>query len=127
MAEEALLALIQNPQSQRKVRSRAALMLTYLRRPDIPIPITVLHLNADTLILHLPSEAFLTYQLFAQQVRREAFVAVAAYGDCGPGYITHAGASEEGGYEPVDSFVSERSEQILRDAITRALAIVSAA
>lgn len=127
MEEDALLALIQNPQSQRKARSRAALMLTYLQRRDFPIPITALHLNADTVILHLPSEAFLAYQLFAQQVRREAFVAVAAYGDCGPGYITHEGASEEGGYEPVDSFVSERSERILCEAITRALATISAA
>jgi hypothetical protein len=96
-------------------------MLTYLRRQSRPIPITCLHLNGQTAILHLPGETFIEYQLHAQAARPGAFIAVAGYGDLGTGYITLASSFAEGGYEPKDAFVSGGSEQILRDAITRVL------
>jgi hypothetical protein len=121
MEEESLLEVVRSPANRGKVKSRAALMHTYLRRREEPIPIAALHLNTRTAILHLPAEAFIAYQLFAQEVRPDAFVAVAAYGDCGPGYITREGSAEEGGYEPTDSFVSERSEAILREAIRQVM------
>ena len=60
-------------------------------------------------------------QLFAQGLWPEAFVAVAGYGDLGPGYITLARSFAEGGYEPTDSFVSGEAEQIMRDAIERVM------
>jgi hypothetical protein len=49
-------------------------------------------------------------------------VAVASYGDLGTGYITMEKSFAEGGYEPSDSFVSGKSEAILRDAIRKVLA-----
>jgi hypothetical protein len=104
-----------------KNASKAALMLTYLRRWQRPIPITCLHLNDDAAILHLPGETFIEYQLHAQQARPDAFVATAGYGDQGTGYITVAGSADQGGYEPVDAFVSERSEPIMRAAIDKVL------
>ena len=96
-------------------------MLTYLRRREQPIHVTCLYLNEMTAILHLPGEAFIEYQIYAQEVRRDAFVAVASYGDLGTGYITLEESFTEGGYEPTDSFVSGESEQILRSAIDRVM------
>jgi hypothetical protein len=97
-------------------------MLAYVRRKDLPIPVTSLELGTDICILNLPGEAFIEYQLAAQQERPGDFVAVASYGDCGTGYITLERSFAEGGYEPTDAFVSGKSEAILRDAIRKVLA-----
>jgi hypothetical protein len=50
-------------------------------------------------ILHLPGELFVEYELFAQRLRPDLFVAMAAYGDYGPGYIGTRLAYSQGGYE----------------------------
>ena len=94
----------------------------YLRRwKEVPILVTCLSLNEDVAILHLPAEAFIEYQLFARDLRPDAFVAVAAYGDLGPVYITLERSFEEGGYEPTDAYVSGRSEAIMKSAIEKVL------
>ena len=121
MVEENLLAQIASAATGAKVHSKAALMLTYLRRRERPIPITCLQLNELVAVVHLPGEIFIEYQLHAQESRPDAFVAVAGYGDLGTGYITLASSFAEGGYEPVDAFVSGRSEKIVRDAIEKVL------
>ena len=123
--EEDLLATIaasaKSGRAGSKTASKAALMLTYLRRRETPIPITCLHLNDQVAVLNLPGETFIEYQLYAQQLRPDAFVAVAGYGDLGTGYITLEKSFAEGGYEPVDAFVSGKSEKILRAAIEKVL------
>ena len=119
--EENLLAALAESAKSAKVHSKAAIMLTYLRRREIPIPITCLHLNGQVAILNLPGEIFIEYQLYAQEVRADAFVAVAGYGDLGTGYITMEKSFEEGGYEPVDAFVSGKSEKTMRTAIEKVL------
>ena len=121
LEEASLRACLADPELDPKLKSKAALKLTYLKRRDMPIPVTCLHLNDDIAILHLPGEAFVEYQIFAQETRPDAFVAVASYGDLGTGYITLARSFAEGGYEPTDSFVSGKSEKILRSAIQRVL------
>ena len=121
MNEADLLAELARTTTSGKVHSKAALMLSYLRRRNVPIPITCLHLNDQTTILNLPGETFIEYQLHAQQSRSDAFVAVAGYGDLGTGYITLASSFAEGGYEPKDAFVSGQSEKIMRQAITKVL------
>ena len=50
------------------------------------VDITCYRLGPAT-ILHLPGEAFVEYQLFAQSLRPDNFAAVAAYGELGTGYI----------------------------------------
>ena len=127
LVEDDLLATIaasaeSGEATTRKTASKAALKLTYLRRRDRPIPITCLHLNDQVAILNLPGETFIEYQLYAQQLRPDAFVAAAGYGDLGTGYITLERSFAEGGYEPVDAFVSGKSEEILRAAIEKVLA-----
>ncbi|MHB9024319.1 MAG: hypothetical protein ACYC7E_09110 [Armatimonadota bacterium] len=119
--ETQLEAQMKRPDASVGARSRAALILSYLRRKELPIPITCLHLTSDVCILNLPGEAFIEYQLDAQAQRPAAFVAVASYGDLGPGYITLERSFKEGGYEPTDSFVSGKSEAIMREAIRKVL------
>jgi putative membrane-bound dehydrogenase-like protein len=53
----------------------------------------------DTRVLHMPGELFVEYQLAAQAMRPDLHVAMAAYGEYGPGYIGTEVAYGEGGYE----------------------------
>ena len=119
--EEDLLAKIASSAPGAKGRSKAALMVTYLRRRERPIPVTCMHINDGVAVVNLPGEIFIEYQLHAHASRPDAFVAVAGYGDLGTGYITLASSFAEGGYEPVDAFVSGRSEKIVRAAIDNVL------
>ena len=50
-------------------------------------------------MLFFPGELFVEYQLAAKAMRPGEFVAVAAYGDGGPGYIGTEIAYGQGGYE----------------------------
>lgn len=74
-------------------------------------------------LLHLPGELFVEYQLAAKAMRPDRFVAMAAYGDYGPGYIGTAVAYQEGGYEtaPNSSNVAPEVEGVLKGAIQRLL------
>ncbi len=102
------------------VRARAACCVASARRADRPYAVAALTLGPAT-ILHLPSECLIEYQHYAQRSRSDRFVAVAAYGDLGPGYVCPASAFEEGGYEPTASHVAPASEAILKAAIDRVL------
>ncbi|WDQ15071.1 hypothetical protein [Rhodopirellula sp. P2] len=53
----------------------------------------------DVRLLHMPGELFVEYQLAAKAMRPDLKVAMAAYGDYGPGYIGTAEAYSQGGYE----------------------------
>lgn len=74
-------------------------------------------------VLHMPGELFIEYQLAAKAMVPERFVAMAAYGDYGPGYIGTAIAYEQGGYEtsPGASNVAPEVEQILMSAMKKLL------
>lgn len=73
-------------------------------------------------ILHMPGELFVEYQLAAKAERPDLFVAMAAYGDYGPGYICTDIAYEEGGYEAGRaSGVAPGTELILMTAIKKLL------
>lgn len=74
-------------------------------------------------VLHMPGELFVEYQLAAKALRPDLHVAMAAYGDYGPGYIGTAAAYPEGGYEtgPRTSGVAPGVEQVLLGAIEKLL------
>ncbi|MCC6232650.1 MAG: hypothetical protein IT580_08395 [Verrucomicrobiales bacterium] len=74
-------------------------------------------------LLHLPGELFVEYQLAAKAMRPDLFVAMAAYGDYGPGYIGTRIAYAEGGYEtsPAASHVSPDVEDVLLGSVRRLL------
>lgn len=85
------------------------------------VPVSCLRIGPAR-ILHLPGELFIEYQLAAQQMRPDLFVAMAAYGDYGPGYIGTRLAYAQGGYETgIASRVSPDAEDILVAAISRLL------
>jgi hypothetical protein len=74
-------------------------------------------------IIHMPGELFVEYQLAAKAMRPDLFVAMAAYGDCGPGYIGTAIAYKQGGYEtaPTSSLVAPEVEDVLKTAMKNLL------
>ncbi len=73
-------------------------------------------------ILHMPGELCVEYQLNAKALRKDLFVAMAAYGDYSMGYICTARAYEEGGYEAGPaSGVAPETEEILMSAIRKLL------
>jgi hypothetical protein len=74
-------------------------------------------------VLHLPGELFVEYQLRAQKLRPDLFVAMAAYGDYATAYIGTKIAYSEGGYEtrPGVTHVAPEVEDVLMDAVARLL------
>ena len=62
------------------------------------------------------------YQLHAQGLVPERFLAVAAYGDCTAHYIPTAAQYDEGGYEPENGAICRReAEAPYRQAIAAVL------
>ncbi|HJZ53614.1 MAG TPA: hypothetical protein VKE74_01565, partial [Gemmataceae bacterium] len=102
-------------------RNNAAFQLAWLQRIETPIEVNCLDFEGKVLSLFLPGEAFIEYQLAAQQMRPDAAVHVAAYGDDGPGYIPTARAYLEGGYEPTVALSGPDSEAILLKSMRKLL------
>jgi hypothetical protein len=73
----------------------------------------------DVRVLHMPGELFVEYQLAAKALAPDLNVAMAAYGDYGPGYIGTAEAYGQGGYETSEpaSNVAPETEAILMNGI----------
>jgi hypothetical protein len=119
-----LQAIVNDASKTVRERSEAASELVWVQRchsGDI-IDVACLHLGKAR-VLHLPGELFVEYQLAAQKLRPDLFVAMAAYGDYAPGYIGTEVAYSQGGYEtgPQASLVAPKVESILMDAIKRLL------
>jgi len=72
-------------------------------------------------ILFMPGELFVEYQLAAKAMRPDLFVAMAAYGDYSPGYITTADAFTRGGYEVDVARLKPSCETILMTAMNKLL------
>ncbi len=88
-----------------------------MRRQGQTIDLSVLELG-NARILHMPGELFVEYQLFAQRLRPDLFVAMAAYGDYSPGYIGTRVAYPQGGYETgTPSRVGPEVEDVLVTAL----------
>lgn len=107
---------------------RAATQLAWLRRAALRDTIDVACLRLGPVrVLHMPGELFVEYQLSAAAMRPDLFVAMAAYGDYGPGYIGTAIAYEQGGYEtsPTASNVAPQVERVLVDAIRGLLEVAA--
>jgi hypothetical protein len=111
-------------------RAAAAAELVWLRRclAADTIDVACLRLGSAR-VLHLPGELFVEYQLAAQNLRPDLFVATAAYGDYAPGYIGTEIAYSQGGYEtgPRASHVAPQVERTLMGVIKRLLTPSTAA
>ena len=117
--EEESSKSLSNPKADKTRRGNAAFQLAWLKRLERPIELTCLDLG-KAVVLHLPGEPFVEYQLKAQALRKDAFVCVAGYGDGGPGYIPTDRAYLEGGYEPTVALAAP-SEKSLAEAIAKVL------
>ena len=119
-----LLAILNDEQQSAVDRGIAATHLAWLRRcqQQDTVNISCLDLGPAS-ILHLPGEAVVEYQLAAQDLHPNRFVAVAAYGDYGTGYICLTEHYSQGGYEdsPRASRVHPHTEAILTAAIKAVL------
>jgi hypothetical protein len=118
--EKHLLAVLENKAAPVRDRAEAASELIWLYRCRAGDAIDVACLRLKRLrVLHLPGELFVEYQLAAQALRPDLFVAMAAYGDYAPGYIGTEVAYGQGGYEtgPHASLVAPSVERVLVDAI----------
>lgn len=124
LREEELLAKINNSELPANDRWYAAKDLAWLRRcrDNDPIQVSGLRLG-QAQILHLPGELFVEYQLAAQKLSPQDFVALAAYGDYAPGYIGTEIAYGQGGYETSQraSKVAPQVEQVLMQAMQKLL------
>ena len=124
LKEETLAAIVEVETEPLEKRYLAAKVLTWLRRCQRkePLELSCLALR-QARILHMPGELFVEYQLYAQAVRPDLMVAMAAYGDYAPGYICTEVAYSEGGYEAAEasSMVSPQVESVLKGAIRRLL------
>jgi len=119
-----LVAVLENKSADVRARAKAAKDLIWLRRCQAGDTIDVACLRlGPARVLHMPGELFVEYQLTAQQIRPDLFVAMAAYGDSAPGYIGTEIAYPQGGYEtrPSSSQVAPSVEGVLVDAIRRLL------
>ncbi len=78
---------------------------------------------ANARVLFMPGELFVEYQLWSQEARPDLFVAMAAYGEYGPGYIGTKISYGQGGYEtgPGVSHTAPEVEDVLLDAIRKLL------
>jgi hypothetical protein len=123
--ETRLEALVNDISKPVRERAQAAGELAWLRRcrAGETIGVSCLRLGKAS-VLHLPGELFVEYQLAAQRLRPDLFVAMAAYGDYAPGYIGTEAAYPQGGYEtgPHASLVAPTVERTLMEVIERLLA-----
>ena len=116
--EEQLLMGIRNKANRVVARNRPSYTVAFIRRVKEGIPITLssLHVN-DMSILHLPAESFIEYQLRAQAIAPNRFVACAAYGDGGPWYIPVEEAYPQGGYAVGVAWCSPQMDPLMSNGI----------
>ena len=116
--KEQLLVGIRNKTNRVVARNRPSYTVAFIRRVKEGIPITLssLHVN-DISMLHLPAESFIEYQLRAQAIAPNRFVACAAYGDGGPWYIPVKEAYPQGGYAVGVAWCSPQIDPLMSNGI----------
>jgi hypothetical protein len=123
-SNEELLARVTDAARSKPERCWAAFELAFRRRvaAGMPVVITGLHLSENVCVLHLPGEALIEYQLYAQALRPDAFIAVASYGDLGMSYIPLARHFQEvGGYEDRVAYAAPETETLLKQVIQKVI------
>ena len=124
LQEDALVATVNNKEAEFGERYLAARELAWLRRCEKgeKIDLSCLHIGPAS-IVHMPGELFIEYQLAAQKMQPERFVAMAAYGEYAMGYIGTEDAYPQGGYEVTRraSRVAPEVENVLMPAMQELL------
>lgn len=105
---------------------RSAMRISSLHRGTEPIVIGCLEAG-NARVLHLPGEPLVDFQLAAQRMCPDRFVAVAGYGDNTTGYIPPAAEFPAGGYEPSVAICKPEAEGIIKRAMAALLGVKPAA
>ncbi len=84
-----------------------------------PIDLPVVDFGHAQIVL-FPGEAFVGYQLMAQQMRPDSFVLSIGYGECWPGYIPTKSAFDDN-FQDSWLWVAPGSEDRIRSALERVL------
>jgi hypothetical protein len=122
--EEKLLAQLSDEQSDSTSKLVAADHLAWLRRTQEGHMVSVSSIRLGNVwLLNIPGEAFIEYQLAAQEMKPGEHVCTAAYEEYGPGYLCTEIAYSQGGYESSEraSLVSPEIEQVLLSSISEVL------
>jgi hypothetical protein len=121
--EDQMMRIVMDAKKGTSERIGAAMRISFIRHSvaGIPVQMTSLHLNDNLCLLHLPAEAFVEYQLFAQQQFSEKFIATAAYADTGAVYIPLVKSFAEGGYEPTWAYADPSTEIMMKNIIVELL------
>ncbi len=119
-AEKDNRLLLADPKANAAARASAAGRLAFAARQDQPIELILLRLG-PAWVVHLPGEPMIEFQLYAQRLAPQRFVAVAGYGDGGTGYLCTAEAHRQGGYEPGASRIAPEGETVLKKALAQLL------
>lgn len=122
LSVEALETALKQKDAPNKFQANAA-RLAWLRRSQAGHQIDAACLTLGRArVLHLPGELFVEYQLAAKAACPDLFVAMAAYGDYGTGYIGTEIAYTQGGYETgIVSRVAPEVEKVLMDGMRQLL------
>jgi hypothetical protein len=118
-----LRGMMENKKNVAANRIRPAMVLGWMQRVAnrTPIVLGALHVNDQISTLHLPAECFVEYQLRAQQMQANRFVAVAAYGDGGAWYIPVKEEYPKGGYEVSVANGADSVDEILTQGMRELL------
>lgn len=103
-------------------RTTAALGLSWRERYDAghSIDVPCINFGAAQIVL-MPAEAFVQYQLWAQELRPDSFVMTLGYGECAPGYIPAAKDAADG-YDDYYCWVAfPKCEETMRRALEQVL------
>ena len=107
--------------TKRPASERIAAISKYVRAQALEEGTTLVVLRlGKAYSVHIPGEAFVQYQLGAQAIRPDDFVATAAYAE-GLGYIGHEKAYGEGGYEITVSQTTLAAEKVIMDGVRKLL------
>lgn len=123
--EQRLLATLADANKPFAQCAFAARDIVFIRRMAAggTIPLGCLRIGSAH-VFHMPTDLFIEFQIAAQQMRPDKFIAMAAYGDNAPSYIGTEIAYTQGGYEVGNhiSRVSQAVKIILLTAMRRLLA-----
>jgi hypothetical protein len=111
-----------DPKATRLDRFDAALGLSWRQRTDAghAIDVPAIDLGIAQIVL-MPAEAFVQYQIWAQEMRPDAMVMTLGFGECAPGYIPTARDAAEG-YDDHYSWIAfPECERTMREALRAAL------
>jgi hypothetical protein len=112
---------LNSPKLDDRARILAALGLASQQRIEIGHKLLVPCLDFErTLLVSLPGESFVGYQLMAQRLRPDVPVVCVGYGECWTGYIPTRAAFDEG-FTDLWLWVDRGADVVMRHALVKVL------